>query len=360
MLDVVLDYLRREAEVGGYELATRSAAELEAVYASLAQLVGAAPDEIATFEGATQAWAVAFASICFEPGDRILLSRAEYVSSVLSCLRLAQRMDVSVEVVPDDEHGQLDVAALSGMLDERVRLVAVTHVPTNSGLVNPVEVIGSLLRETDAMYLVDACQSVGQMVVDVEAIGCDLLSSTGRKFLRAPRGTGFLYVRRSALDRLDPIFVDLRAATWVAADRYEFRHDARRFETWERNVATTLGLGTAADYARSWGLDSIARRVGQLSSDLRKHLDAIGRVEVRDPGRDRCGIVTFTIDGVDPEVFASELRSEGINVWFSNISTARLDFEARGLESVVRASIHYYNTEDELDRLIEAVGTRAQ
>lgn len=358
VLDTVVDYLRREAEIGGYELATESADALESVYSSLARLVGAAPDEIAMFENATRAWAIAFASIPFRAGDRILVSRAEYVSSVLSFLQLARRSEVSVELVPDDEHGQLDVHALSELLDDRVRLVAVTHVPTNSGLVNPLEAVGSVVRESDALYLVDACQSIGQMVVDVDAIGCDLLSSTGRKFLRAPRGTGFLYVRRAALDRLDPVFVDLRAADWVATDRFEFRPDARRFETWERNVAAVLGLGAAADYALGWGLPAIEARVRDLASDLRERLAALDGVIVHDPGARRCGIVTFTVDGVESHALVGELRAERINVWSSDVTAARLDFEARGLNSVVRASVHYYNTDEEIDCLVAAVAAR--
>jgi len=358
VVDTVVDYLRREAEMGGYELAERSTDAIDAVYASIARLVGASPDEIAMFDGATRAWDVAFASIPFAPGDRILMSRAEYASSVMAFLQLARRTDVSVEVVPDDEHGQLDVGALRELLDERVRLVAVTHVPTSSGLVNPAAAVGEAIRGSRALYLLDACQSAGQMPLDMDAIGCHFLSATGRKFLRAPRGTGFLYVRRDVAERTEPVFVDLRSATWVAPDRYELVPDARRFETWERNIATMLGLGSAVDYALAWGLDEISARVGAIAQGLRDRLIMIDGVTIRDLGERRCGIVTFTVDGVETEMLADSLRAEGINVWTSHITSSRIDFEARGLESVVRASPHYYNTDAELDRLADAVAAR--
>ena len=236
-------------------------------YAEVAALIGAGPGEIALVENATFAWHQAFWSLGLRPGDRVLTGNAEYTSGFVSMLQAERRLGVTVEVVPDDEHGQVSVEALGRALDDdrsgRVGLVAITHVPTNGGLVNPAAEIGRLTRAAGVPYLLDACQSVGQMPVDVEVVGCDLLSATGRKFLRAPRGTGFLYVRRSLLDRtdpapLDPAFLDLVGADWVAPGRYELRADARRFENWETSEAARTGLRTAVAYARSWGLDAIA------------------------------------------------------------------------------------------------------
>ena len=358
VLETTIEYLRREAEVGGYELAIRSSAELDAVYESTGRFIGAEPGEIAMFDSATRAWNLAVGAIVFEPGDRILVSRAEYASSALALLQLAERMDVGIELVPDDEHGQLDVDALGDMLDERVRLVAVTHVPTSGGLVNPVAAVGKVVADTDAFYLVDACQSVGQLAVDVDEIGCDFLSATGRKFLRAPRGTGFLYARRAAAERVLPPFMDLRGAAWVGVDRYEPAPGTRRFEMWERNVAAMLGFGAAVEYALGWGIDSIEARVRALAETLRARLVCIDGLTLRDQGSDPCGIVTFTIEDHDPKTLAAALREERINVWHSTIASARIDFESRSLESVVRASVHYFNNDTELDRLIGAIAAR--
>jgi cysteine desulfurase / selenocysteine lyase len=189
----------------------------------------------------------------------------------------------------------------------------------------------------------------------VDEIGCDILSATGRKFLRGPRGTGFLYVRRTLLERLEPPFLDLLAAEWLEDGRYRVRADARRFENWETNVATKIGLGVAIDYDLSWGLPAIRDRVFDLSSQLRDRLAALDGVTVHDRGRERCGIVTFTVAGEHASGIAQALRAEMINVSVSRAAYSRLDLGARGLDEVVRASVHYYNSEDEIDRCVKRI-----
>jgi selenocysteine lyase/cysteine desulfurase len=238
--------------------------------------------------------------------------------------------------------------------DPRIRLVALTHVPTNGGLVNPAAEIGRLTRAAGVPFLLDACQSVGQLPVDVNAIGCDLLSATGRKFLRGPRGTGFLYVRRELIERLEPPLLDVHAATWVTRDRYEIRTDARRFENWESNVAGQLGLGAAIDHALGWGLPTIAARVQALATRLRERLTALPGCVVHDLGPSQCGIVSFTLEGRAPLAIRDSLRARRINVSVSALTSTRLDMEQRGLAEVVRASVHYYNTDEEVDRFVEA------
>jgi selenocysteine lyase/cysteine desulfurase len=230
-----------------------------------------------------------------------------------------------------------------------------THVPTNGGLVNPAAEIGAVAREAGIPFLLDACQSVGQLPVDVEEIGCDVLSATGRKYLRGPRGTGFLYVRSSLLDRLEPPLLDMRAADWVEPDRYELQPDAIRFEEWEQAYAAKAGLATGIDYALGWGLDSIWQRVAELGESLRAQLGDIAGVTVRDLGEVRCGIVTFTVDGVEANELKKRLSRERINVTASPRSSTLLDSRARGLPDLVRASVHYYNTDEDLDRLVETV-----
>ena len=350
VLDATIGHLQLEARIGGYEAAAQAKDALEHVYDAAAALINCTREEIAIVENATRAWDMAFYSLPFQTGDRILTGMNEYASNYIAFLQMARKTGVVIEAVPNDEHGQISIQALREMLDERVRLIAVTHVPTSGGLVNPVAEVGKVAREAGILYLVDACQSVGQMPIDVEKIGCDMLSTTGRKYLRGPRGTGFLYVRRSILERLEPPFLDLHAADWVARDRYEIRSDARRFENWEANYAGKVGLGVAIDYAMQWGIDDIWRRVKTLAYQLRTQLSPLPGVIVRDHGVTQCGIVTFTIDDVMPKEIQRRLAEQNINVSVTVLNSTRLDLEARGLSSMVRASVHYYNSEEEIER----------
>jgi cysteine desulfurase/selenocysteine lyase len=353
VLAAVRDHLDAEARIGGYEAADAAADRLTASYGSLARLVGAGDDEIAVTENATRAWDMAFYGIPFRPGDRILTSASEYSSNAIAFLHAARDRGVTVEVVPNDEHGQISLDALAATLDDDVRVVAVNHVPTHDGLVNPAAGIGHLVRDSGALYLLDACQSVGQLVVDVEEIGCDVLSATGRKFLRGPRGTGFLYVRRSALGRIAPPFLDNRAAEWTGPDSYELRGDARRFETFERSVAGQLGLAAAAEYAMAIGLDAVERRVTELGALLRAALAEVPGVTVRDRGARQCGIVTFTHRDREPAEIAASLTARKINVWIS-AQGYRYDEGAKPAPRV-RASVHYYNPDEEISQLIAAL-----
>jgi selenocysteine lyase/cysteine desulfurase len=352
--DAVIGHLALEAEIGGYEAAARAQAAIERVYDAAAALLNCARDEVAVVENATRAWDMAFYSIPFRPGDRILMCMSEYASNYIAALQVARRTGAVVEAIPNDPTGQVSVDSLARMIDDRVRLIAITHVPTNGGLVNPAAEVGAVARAAGVPYLLDACQSVGQMPVDVEAIGCDMLSATGRKYLRGPRATGILCVRRPWVERLEPPFLDLHAATWVARDRYEVREDARRFENWETYCAGKIGLGVAIDYALGWGLPAIRDRVRRLAERLREGLVALPGVRVHDLGRERCGIVSFTAPRPAPDLQRA-LAAQGINVSVSSVASTRLDMEARGLERVVRASPHYYNSEAEIDRFGDAL-----
>jgi len=355
VLDAVIGHLQLEARVGGYEAHEQNEQAIDRFYGAAAELVGARPGEIAFSSSATRAWDMAFYGFSFEPGDRILTAVAEYISNYIAYIQVAERSGVEVVAVSSDEYGQVSVDSLRRLVDERVKLIAITHVPTNGGLVNPAAEIGAVAREAGIPFLLDACQSVGQLPVDVEEIGCDVLSATGRKYLRGPRGTGFLYVRSSLLDRLEPPLLDMRAADWVEPDRYELRPDAIRFEEWEQAYAAKAGLATAIDYALGWGLDSIWQRVAELGESLRAQLGDIPGVTVRDLGEVRCGIVTFTVDGVEANELKKRLSRERINVTASPRSSTLLDSRARGLPDLVRASVHYYNTDEDLDRLVETV-----
>ena len=355
VLAATIGHLERESAIGGYEAHAEADAAIEATYAKAAGLIGARADETAFIENATRAWDMAFYGLAFAAGDRILTGAHEYVSNYLAYLQVARRTGAVIEVIPNDESGQVSVEALERMIDRRVKLIGLTHVPTNGGVVNPAAAVGRVARAAGIPYLLDACQSVWQMPIDVDVIGCDMLSTTGRKYLRGPRGTGFLFVRRDFLERIEPPMIDTHAAAWPARGTYELRPDTRRFENWETSYALRLGLSAAIDYATGFGLEAIYARVQALADGFRQQLAGIPGVTVRDLGRERCGIVTFTLDGNPAEDVKAALAAVGINVSTTTVNGTRVDMEQRGLTSMTRASVHYYNSEDEVTRAVAAV-----
>jgi cysteine desulfurase / selenocysteine lyase len=353
--DAVVNHLDREMLMGGYEAAHEASERTKAVYESVATLINASADEIALMTSATHAWVQAFYAIPFQAHDKILTVQAEYAANFIAFLHVAERHGVEVIVIPSDKTGQVSISALQDAIDDRVKLIAMTHVPTNGGLVNPAEAVGRVAREHNILYLLDACQSVGQMPINVTKIGCDMLSATGRKYLRGPRGTGFLYVKRAVIPELFPPTLDLHSATWTQTNEYEMQVDGRRFEKWESSIANRLGLGVAVNYALDWGIDVIWKRIQTLADELRHKLSHIPAVTVHDLGVERCGIVTFRVDGHDNQFIKASLGQQNINVTLSTRFSTRLDMEERGLESVVRASVHYFNTTEEIDRFCTAI-----
>ncbi|MFI0370122.1 amino acid adenylation domain-containing protein [Actinomadura sp. 1N219] len=344
-------HLDLEASIGAYEAAERAAGAVARGYEGLAELVGCAPSDIALTDSASRAWGMAFSAVPLAPGDRVVTSSVEYGSNHLSMLHAARRHGAVVETVRNDAAGRFDLDALRSALDERVKLIAVAHVPCNGGQVLPVEEIGAVARDAGVPYLVDACQSAGQIPLDVERIQCDFLAGTGRKYLRGPRGTGFLYARPESLGRLSPSSVGLDGARWLGGGEYELAAGARRFETWEADMIARLGLAAAVGYALRTGIDEIWDRVRELASHARAGLREIPGVRLLDQGPDLCGLVSFDVPGREPMEIRERLAGRSVNIWTCLANSACVDMEDRGLTSLLRASVHCYNTTAEIDEL---------
>lgn len=357
VLDVQIEYLKLEASIGGYEAAEERNEELERVYDSAAKLINCAREEVAIVENASVGWAMAFYAIPFSKGDRILTVEAEYASNYLAYLHIEKEKGVSVEIVPSNEQGNVCLNSMKSMIDSYVKLISITHIPTNCGTVNDVAAIGEIARENDILYLVDACQSVGQLPIDVDRIKCDFLSATSRKYLRGPRGVGFLYVRKSCMDRyqLHPPMIDLHGAQLQSLSGYKLREDARRFENWESNCAAKLGFGAAVDYALLVGVEGIAYRIDQLASSLREKLRQIDQVLLHAVSDNQCGIVSFYVKDMASRDIMTLLRTKGINVSVSRPTSTLIDATKHGLPDLIRASVHYYNDEQEVEQFVQAI-----
>ncbi|MEU7530809.1 aminotransferase class V-fold PLP-dependent enzyme [Saccharothrix sp. NPDC042600] len=355
VLDEVVGHLRREAEIGGYVAARERADDLEAGYGVFASLMGAHPDEVAFTDSATRSWLAAFDAVPLGPGDRVLVTEVEYGGNAIPILHRAREVGFEVVTIPSDAVGQVDVEALRELVDERVKLVSLVHAPTNGGLVNPVREVASAAHEVGALVLLDACQSLGQLPVRADELGVDIISATGRKWLRGPRGTGVLVVCRSAADRLRPRLVDLHSGEWVGPEEVKLREDARVYELWETSVADRLGLIAAARYALDLGIDAIAAEVRSRAERLRAGLREVPGVEVRDIGARLSGIVTFTVEGRDPVAVRDELARHDVVVTTSHLTSTRIDMTRRGVEGLVRMSPHYFVSPEQVDRAVEVV-----
>lgn len=350
--DALYGYLRQEELEGGYEVMARRAGELEHFYTAAARLLNCLPEEIAFADSATRAWSAAFYAFDFQPGDRILAGSAEYGSNLVALLHQQRRRGVEIVWVPDDACGQIDLAALERLIDTRVKLICLTQAPSGYGLINPAAEVGRIARAAGIPYLLDACQALGQIPVDVAAIGCDLLCGTGRKFLRAPRGTGLLYVRQALLQHLEPSQLNHHAAELQSTESYRLRPDARRFECWERSCAGQLALGVAIDYALEWGLEAIAARIGELAGELRRQLARLDGISLADQGRQQGGIVSFHAAQIGAEQLQQQLAARAIQTSCVPASANPIHSRRHPHPPLLRASLHYYNTMEEIERMV--------
>ena len=355
VLDVMHEHMNLEATIGGYEAADKVSHLIERVYVSIGKMLGAHKTEISLMENSTMAWNKAFFGIPFKEGDRILTCISEYGANFIGYLQIVKWKGVKVEIVPNTSSGIIDCNALRSMIDERVRLISITHVPTNNGLINPAVEVGKIANEHNILYILDACQSVGQIPLNVDKIGCDMLSAAGRKWLRGPRGAGFLYVRNSVVKSLEPPMIDHFASRWIDPSKYQLKENNELFELWEKNYVAHLGQGAAVVYAQRIGLRNIEKRVRYLAVRLRDGLETIPGITVRDIGVKKCAIVTFDSIQKPSEEIVRMLHKEDINSSVTSEDSTLLDFRSRKLSPLVRLSPHYYNTDNEVDIVLDVI-----
>lgn len=356
VVDSMLDYLKQEEQLGGYEVANRNAELLENFYTETSKLINCESSNIAFMTSATEAFSKALSSIIFKEGDVIITTVDDYISNQITFISLHKRSNVKIIRIKKREDNELDLENLENLIKEhRPKLVAVTHIPTNSGLIQDIEAVGKICRQYDILYLADCCQSVGQMVVDVEKIGCDFLTATGRKFMRGPRGSGFLYVSDRVLEQDHaPILLDMRGAHWSEYDNYELFKTAKRFEHWEVSYAAVLGMVEAVKYANNVGLNTIENYNRKLAETLRINLKNSG-FKVLDIGNNLSSIVTFCGPDNDLENIQKILRENNVFFSASYKHSALIDFTDKKVDGAVRLSPHYFNIIEEVEKISEVL-----
>lgn len=369
--------LQEEAEIGSYRSARKQTAALRQTYAELAQLLNCHVSEIALVESGSRAWDLSFSMIQLAPGSVIVTTEYEYANNYIMMLRAARQCNCRIEFIRLDEGGDISLSHLSELIDawgKDIRVISVTHVPTHNAIINPVEKIGQLIRSAKtsgaladtAVYMVDACQSVGQMPVDVQNIRCDVLTICSRKFLRGPRGVAAIYFRKETLDReiasnnAEPTFLNIPGFTWVQEHSYEMRRDGRCFETWESNYSAKTAFGRAINYYMARDPIGVERYVTGLAAHLRKVLRNVNGVSLTDVGANKSALVTFSMKGLPANGILHELEANNINVSIIDRRTAHINMNKRQQHFLLRSAVHYYNTKDEVEKFAQLIDQNAR
>ena len=358
VLESTQDFMHREAMTGGYRFMAEEAAAINDFYTQAAQLINASSDEIALTQNASSSLNLALYALPWEKGDVILTSEIEYGNNYLNYLQLKERKGVEIRIFPLDKNHHYDLSDFESYIDDKVKLIAITHIPTNSGMIAPVEAIGKIAKKHNILYMVDACQAIGHLPFDVEKIGCDFATATSRKYLRGPRGLGFLYVRKSIIEQLNPVFLEMLYADWQSNTDFKLHKSMKMFETWEKPYALMAGFTAAIRYANDLGMENIWQRTQEIANYLRQQLQTVKGVKIQDIGENLCGIVTFTMEKTTPELLQKQLQQFNINTSVSGRFSSVIDMDKRGLSNVLRASVHYYNTKEEVDKLIKVISNK--
>lgn len=351
-----LQYLQEEYLSGGYEAEKKLRPLIDSFATSAAKLIGAQPDEIAFLQSATEAWQRVFFSVPWKEGDVVVTCANEYGSQYLTCLKAQEIYKIELKICRLDDKGSIDLNHLEEIFKEKpVKLFCLSHIPSHVGNLQPVAQAGELCKKNNVLYLLDACQSVGHLEIDVNKFHCDFLTATGRKYLRGPRGTGFLYVRKEQISHLNFPFMSGLSARWDKPDGYSMCSDALKFESYEIFFAGRVGLTAAINYCLKIGVGKIEQRILSLSRFLREQLLQNENVVFHEHLSLLTGINTVTFNKMTASALQEALSSKKINTWISKEETSYIDMKNRNLKEVLRVSLHYYNTEDEIKSFVSAL-----
>ncbi|MFI8106512.1 aminotransferase class V-fold PLP-dependent enzyme [Streptomyces sp. NPDC086023] len=355
VVDVMADHLAQEAAEGAYETELRHADTLDkGVYEALASVLDAPVDDVALFDNATRAWSSAVGALRLTGTGRVWITPYEYAGNLILWTELRRRTGLRVEVVPLTPSGDLDLDWMRRNIREDVAVVSVPHVPSGCGIVNPVEEIGRILAPWPCLYLVDACQSVGQLDVSVRRIGCDLLTGAGRKFLCGPRGTGFAAIGPRLRAAATPLFHDLHVADVTALHDYEVHTDsARRFEYAERSAAAVRGLDAALRHHLARTAEPGTGHDARAA--IRDAIAAVPGTRLIDPGTRHASLVTFVCADVSAARIRAELAARGVSVWVAQGNHTPLYLPGQGVDHAVRVSPHHYTSPQDTEVFARAL-----
>ena len=355
VIDSVTKHLQLEQQIGGYEAATQAKEKVRNFYAQLAQFLNCKSTEIAFMESATRAWQSALLSLGLKKGDEIITAGNEYAGNYLSLLSIARQLGIEIRTIGLDANGLIKAEKIERYIGSKTRAILITHIASQRGDIQDIKAIGEIAQTKGACFLVDACQSVGHVPLDLQEIKCDFLFGTGRKYLRGPRGTGFLFARSGSTAKYMPPVIDLQSAHWDTAESFTIKEGAARFESFERNLAGQIGLGKAVEYANSLNITNIAARIQSLAGTMVTALEAIRGVRVHELSETQSGIVTFSKVGIGAEKLQNQLHQQRVNTSISKRTNARLDLDRDIQCDVVRASLHYYNSDSEIERVVQLI-----
>jgi len=314
-------------------------------------------DEIGLTKSGSEAIGQVISGLKWKKSDEVVTSVLEIHAGYLPLVRLERQYGVKLRVIGISGRGLLKLEALRRAINKRTRLVILMHISNSLGTLQPLEEAKKLIKESNALYLVNASQSIGQMRVDVKELDCDFLVAPCRKWLRGPQGMGFLYCRKELIDDMEPSHISWTTTKWISAGRYQHVGTAERFEAGELNFGAVRALNRAIDYVDEiGGIDSIRNRIWELTSYLlnklrkSKDLEVYGEAEAGIRG----GIVAFNKSNISPDNVSKEMARQRLIIEAGTFATP-LVLKTFHKDKWARVCVHYFNNTEDIDRFIAAL-----